>query len=308
MPIKRPSSTLLVMIGIAAIAPAAFAHATDAARSFAWNADPWIIASLTAAALLYACGIRRLWRNAHRGAGISRRQAGYFAAGLAMLAVALLSPVDTLGTQLFSMHMVQHELLMLAAAPLLVLGNPLAVFVWAFPSAARKRIAHLANARAVQQPWRTLTQPLAAWSLHAFALWAWHFPRLFQAGLADGAVHAVQHASFLISALLFWSALTGLQSRLRHGAAVLYLLSSAIHTGVLGALLTFSPHAWYPAYSGGTEVWGLTLLEDQQLGGLIMWVPAGFVFVFAGLMAAAKAIGPDNHDTPQAATGLGRQP
>ena len=77
----------------------------------------------------------------------------------------------------------------------------------------------------------------------------------------------------------------------------MYLLTSAIHTGMLGALLTFSPRAWYPAYAGKTEQWGLTLLQDQQLGGLIMWVPAGFVFIFAGLLLTARLLSPGQGNT-----------
>lgn len=287
-----------LLIGIAggSIAPPAAAHVSDAdaaAAVLAWNADPWVIACLSAVALLYACGLRRLWRNAGHGAGVPVRRTMYFAFGLSTLAIALLSPVDTLGTELFSVHMMQHELLMLVAAPLIIAGRPLAVFIWAFHAKGRQRIKRMVKARTIHRPWHVLSQPFPAWSLHAIILWAWHFPSLFQASLADDVVHAVQHFSFLASALLFWSSLIGPQSRLRYGSAVVYLLTTAIHTGVLGALLTFSSNPWYPAYAETTGHWGLTALEDQQLGGLIMWVPAGFVFVLAGILAAARAMPPD---------------
>ncbi len=288
--------------------PLAFAHSVDAHEEAAlsWNSDPWVIAGIAAAAFLYLRGIRALWASSRRGAGVPVWRAACFAAGIATLIVALLSPVDTLGSQLFSMHMVQHELLMLVAAPLLVCGRPLAVSVWAFRPDTRKRIAQLVNSRVVKRPWQLLTIPLAAWLLHAVVLWAWHFPTLFQAGLRGDAVHALQHFSFLASALLFWASLIGPHWRLRAGAAVIYILTTAIHTGMLGALLTFSTRIWYPLYAQTTGAWGLTVLEDQQLGGLIMWVPAGFVLLFSGLLVVANAIMPGWHTERDAVRGSGR--
>jgi cytochrome c oxidase assembly factor CtaG len=115
-------------------------------------------------------------------------------------------------------------------------------------------------------------------------LWSWHAPALFQATLASEFVHALQHASFLFSALLFWWAVIhGRQRALGFGLAVLYMFTTALHSGLLGALLTFAKSVWYPVYSDQTRAWGLTPLEDQQIGGLIMWVPAGLVYITAAL-------------------------
>jgi len=296
MPMQRLSRLFLSLAGSVVTVPLAFAHSGGAhedAAALAWNADPWVIAGMAAVGLLYVRGLHRLWTNAGRGAGVPVWRAACFAGGIATLILALLSPVDMLSAELFSMHMVQHELLMLVAAPLLVCGRPLAVFVWAFRSDGRKRIANVVKSRAVQAPWQMLTIPFTAWLLHAVILWVWHFPSLFQAGLTSDVVHAVQHGSFLASALLFWASLIGPHWRLRAGAAVIYILTTAIHTGMLGALLTFSSRIWYPAYVPTTGAWGLSALEDQQLGGLIMWVPAGFILLTAGLLVAANAIMPD---------------
>lgn len=298
MPISRPLSRFCLLVTSAGfVVPLVLAHSGSADRktppSFVWNADLWIVAGLFAAAWFYAVGIHRLWDSSHRGAGVPIWRLASFSAGLAVLIVALLSPLGRLGEELFSMHMAQHELLMLAAAPMIVAGRPLVVFVWAFPSVGRKGIARLIKASAIRRSWLVLNRPFFAWLQHAVILWIWHLPRLFQAGMENGTIHTVQHLSFFVSALLFWSALTAGHTRLRDGTAVLYILTTAIHTGILGALLTFSPRAWYSAYAGRTEAWGLTLLEDQQLGGLIMWVPAGFVFLIAGLALAARAIGPE---------------
>lgn len=275
-----------------AAAHAPGAEADDAGFSV-WSTEPWIVVSFLLALMLYCGGVLRLRKRTRQGREGLRRGAAWFLSGMAVLAAALLSPIDTFGAELFSMHMVQHELMMLVAAPLIVAGRPLAVFMWAFPAGARKRLGTWVNSGAVRAAWRFLHGPLVAWSLHAVILWAWHFPALFQASLASDAMHALQHFSFLTSALLFWSALFTSRSQAHQGGAVLYVLSTAIHTGILGALLTFSQRVWYPAYLHTTEHWGLTPLEDQQLGGLIMWVPAGFIFIAAGVFFAAMAMRPE---------------
>jgi putative membrane protein len=307
-------SRLLACLCPLAVTPAALAHSASDAPTAQSLLLEWLVVGCMAAAIgCYARGILRLWRNAGAGAGVSKRQAACFFLGWIFLLLALLSPIDSLGDKLFSMHMVQHEVMMLLAAPLLVAGRPLVVFIWAFPSAARSRIGTVVRLRVVQYVWAGLTRPLSAWLLHVVVLWAWHFPSLFQASLANDWVHAAQHASFLVSALLFWSALMAPHRGVRqasgqyedkqkasYGASMVYVLTTAIHTGILGALLTFSSVAWYPVYAGRTEHWGLTLLEDQQLGGLIMWVPAGFILLAAGLMFAARAIDPARGSTREA--------
>jgi cytochrome c oxidase assembly factor CtaG len=188
------------------------------------------------------------------------------------------------GRVLFSAHMTQHEVLMLVAAPLLVLSRPIVLFLWAFPVQWSRRIGNVAKIGWVSSAWRFLTIPLIAWLVHAIALWVWHAPVLFDAVQQNEWVHTLQHLSFLGSALLFWWALIhGPQGAMGYGAAVLYLFTTSIHSGVLGALLAVAGSAWYPSYAGLTASWGLTPLEDQQLGGLIMWIPAGLVYLVAGL-------------------------
>jgi putative membrane protein len=185
--------------------------------------------------------------------------------------------------------MVQHELLMVAAAPLLILGRPLVPFLWALPMRWRRVLGTWSAAQPVRAAWRTLTRPSIAWTIHAAAIWVWHVPALFQATLESEVVHSVQHLSFLGSALLFWWALLrGREGRLGAPAAVVYLFTTAVHTSILGALLTFSTRTWYPLYHTSTGAWGLTSLEDQQLAGLIMWIPAGLGYLIAALAIAAS--------------------
>jgi putative membrane protein len=237
---------------------------------------------LLIAASLYAAGVANLWRRAGRGRGISWRQVACFAAGVATIALALLSPLDALGDRFFAAHMVQHELLMLVAAPLMVLARPLGAWTWAFPPLARRRIGGAVKARAWSAVWAFTTDPLAAWVLHALALWAWHVPVLFDAAVDNEAVHALQHASFLGTALLFWWAVIGTTSRAASGTALASLFTTMLHTSALGALLTLAASPWYARYA----------LADQQLGGLIMWVPGATAYVAAALVIVARLLRP----------------
>ena len=257
----------------------ACAHGSDSSSQW------WLVPSLLACAAFYAAGVRTLWRVAAPARGVQPWRVGAFASGWLALAAALSDPFDDLGKVSFAMHMVQHEILMLVAAPLLVLGNPLAAFVWALPGALRQAVARPFHSAWGRRWWVWLVAPPVAWSLHALALWSWHTPAWFEAGLNHAAIHDLQHVSFLGSALLFWWALI---RRRPDGMAVLYLLTTMLHTGFLGALLTFAPSVWYPTYAGAANPWGRTALGDQQLGGLIMWVPAGAVFIAAGLLCLGR--------------------
>ena len=250
-----------------------------------WSFEPLVVVTLALSAALYGFGVQQLWKESARGRGLKRWEAACFAGGWLTLFIALVSPVHAWGQVLFSAHMTQHELLMLVAAPLLVLGRPIIAFMWALPLSWSRAVGNLAKARTFQSTWHVLTIPLVAWVVHAIALWIWHVPSLFDAVLHSELMHTLQHLSFLLSALLFWWALIhGPKGSLGFGAAVLYVFTTSLHSGLLGALLTFSRSVWYPSYIGLTNSWGLTPLDDQQLGGLIMWIPAGLVYVFAGLI------------------------
>jgi cytochrome c oxidase assembly factor CtaG len=253
-----------------------------------WGLEPLSIAGLALSAFLYARGLRRLWRDAGTGRGVRRWEAASYAAGWLALFVALVSPLHPWGAVLFSAHMTQHEILMLVAAPLLVLGRPLVVFLKALPPSTAAALARLSNTPTWRRTWHLLSNALVAWLIHAVVLWVWHIPALFQATLTSDAVHALQHTSFLASALLFWWAVMDhRRSAMGYGAALLFLFTTALHSGLLGILLTFARAVWYPAYSQTTASWGLTPLQDQQLGGLIMWIPAGVVYIVAGVALAA---------------------
>jgi putative membrane protein len=263
----------------AAIPAAAFGfHDVGAAPSAAghWSFEPWLVALMLTAAILYALGVGRLWRRAGKGRGIRAADTARFAAGWAMLAIALFSPLDTLAPRSFFLHMVQHEMLMVVAAPLLVLSRPLEAFAWA-----------LGPVRLPQRWWRWLSEPIVAWCFHALALWLWHAPLLFSLALAHQGMHALQHTCFFLSALAFWWAVCGPAARASGAVALGLLFTTMLHTSALGALLAVAPTAWYAA-AMPTPLYGLTPLEDQQLGGLVMWVPGSLAYLAAALAIARR--------------------
>jgi putative membrane protein len=288
----------LVLVGLGALSagmfalalggPApAWAHSTGtAAPALGWNFSPELVLPLLALLWLYVRGARCLGRRSRRLGGLGRARVGAFSAAFAALVAALVSPIDRLGGVLFSAHMVQHMLLMLVAAPLLVLGAPRAVLLWGLPRGARVLLGSLW--RSTFRPiGRVLLRPEVAWVLHALAVWLWHVPRLYEAALENDAIHLLEHASFLGTALLFWGVCVRAGGRrgMGLGMAILYIFTTAVQGGALGALVTFAPRAWYAVHQEGPAFFGLTPLEDQQLAGLLMWVPGGVVYLAAALVA-----------------------
>jgi putative membrane protein len=240
---------------------------------------------LAATAAAYAGGVARLWSNAGSGRGVRVAQVVAFAGGCLAIAAALLSPLEELSERLLSVHMVQHELLMLIAAPLVAISGPLIAMLWLLPAPARRVTMGAVRRPAIDHARRAIMAPATVWLLHAIALWTWHLPALYQAAVEHEAIHAVQHLCFFGTAVMFWWGIAhGRYGRIGYGAAVVYVFATAVHSGVLGALLTFSPALWYPLYGPTTAAAGLSPLEDQQLAGLLMWVPAGGIFFAGGLL------------------------
>ena len=284
---------LIAALALLPLAAAAHvAEATELPAPWSWNFEAWLLALLALSAIGYTVGLRRLWRNAGSGRGVSRQQAGCFAAGWLTLVLALVSPVDALGAHLFSLHMVQHELLMVLAAPLLVLGRPLATWAWALSPAQRRSVGRCFGNRSWSRVWSALTEPLGAFALHAIALWGWHLPSAFDAALAHEGSHILQHLSFLVTALFFWWSVLGHDPRGRYGPghSAASLFGTMMHTGALGALLSLGSSPWYEPYVASTLALGLDPVQDQQLGGLVMWVPAGLVYVVAALWVLGRML------------------
>jgi putative membrane protein len=253
---------------------------------------PWIVALLSISAVAYALGVRAAWRRAGPGKGVRIWQVAAFYGGLLTLGAALVSPLASLADLFFSAHMGQHELLMLVAAPLVVLGQPMLTMLWALPPGRRTALAQALRHRRTAGVWRRLTAPVVVFLLHGLAVWIWHLPALFEWALRREAAHAVQHLSFVATAALFWwGMIHGRYGRAGYGVAVLYVFLTGLHTSLLGALLTVAPSAWYRSYEATAMKHRIDALADQQLAGLVMWVPSGVVFIVVGLALFAAWLG-----------------
>ena len=257
-----------------------------------WTFEPLTVALMAASAAVYAAGVRAAWRQGGAGAGFRSWHVGAFCGGLLALAVALVSPLAWLSEVLFSAHMTQHEILMLVAAPLLVFAQPLLAMLWAVPAHRRAAVAHAVRRPLVLATWQWLTTPLVVFLLHGVALWIWHIPALFEWALRGEAVHAVQHLSFVATAALFWWGMAhGRYGRAGYGVGVLYVFLTALHSTLLGALLTIAPSTWYRSYEAIAAQRRIDALADQQLAGLVMWVPSGVIFIVVGLALTAAWLG-----------------
>jgi cytochrome c oxidase assembly factor CtaG len=243
-----------------------------------WNWEVWVLVCLGLAVFGYAYGLRRLDAHARsRIFGILRITS--FAGGIAALFVALISPLDALDDQLFSAHMVQHLLLMMVAAPLLVCSRPAMAFLWAFPMSARRVIGRIWIAGGLHRSVTALMSPLVVWLLCSMVLWFWHLPGPYGWALANEGIHTLEHFCFFISALMFWSLVIEPfgRRRLDYGGTLIFVATLGVQNGLLGALLTLAGHPFYSAHFDTTAPWGLTPLEDQQLAGIIMWIPASLI-------------------------------
>jgi putative membrane protein len=268
------------------------AHGVLEAGAWQWTWEPLVLVPLVISTVLYVIGVARLWRRAGRGRGVTYWQLASFAAGTTTIVMALLSPVAWISQILFSVHMTQHTLLMLVAAPLITFGHPVFAWLWAFGDRGRDSIARAARQRRVVGAWRCLTAPLTVFIVQAAALWLWHVPSWYQAALRHDGVHALQHLCFVLSASLFWWAmLNGRYGRAGYGLGVLYVFLTAIHSSALGALFAVAPDVWYRDYLQQAQAWKVDALADQQLAGLLMWIPAGVIFIVFGLALFAAWLG-----------------
>jgi len=251
-----------------------------------WSFEPWAIVPLFLALVAYLIGLVRLWNRAGSSRPVVRRNATLFLLGWFMLAGAIASPLHEAGGRSFTMHMIEHELIMMVAAPLLALSRPLGVMIWALPLRARVAAGGLGRVRAIVPLWRWMIAPVPATVLQGIVIWAWHAPPLFNAALRHEGWHIVQHLCFLISALLFWWAMAFGRGGARGiGLSALCLFVTSFIGGALGALMTFSASPWYADYAAmGMTPYGLSPEQDQQLAGLIMWIPGGMIHAGVALM------------------------
>jgi putative membrane protein len=277
-------NVLLMMSLLLGIGRAAAHGLEDDAAGATWTFDAWVVVPLLVFGLLYAIGSSRLWRRADGGRAAFT---GRFASGLVggtTLAAALMSPLHWLGEHIFTFHMIEHEIVMAVSAPMLVAARPLAAVLWGLPRRARRAIGAGSAARALRGGWEWLTRGANASILHAIAIWGWHVPVLFDEAVTNPLLHRLQHFSFFITAVFFWWSVLWRSDR---GPAAWYLFATMMHTGILGALMALAPRVLYTAQTKAAQSWGMTPLEDQQLAGIVMWIPAGTIYAGAALTIAA---------------------
>ncbi|HEV8642279.1 MAG TPA: cytochrome c oxidase assembly protein [Methylomirabilota bacterium] len=247
----------------------------------------------------YATGWWRLWRRARRL--VPWWRPALTLAGLGSLALALLSPLDALAHRLFVAHMVQHVLLVAVAAPALLLADPLAALLWALPAGARVRAGRLlVRGAPLRRIWWAVTRAPVAWLGYALVLWLWHLPPAYDAALEDRLLHDLEHLAFFASAVLFWWPVINpaphLGRALHPGSRVVYLVLGALQSAALGLLLAASPIVLYSSYAAPPEPGTLNPLDDQALGGVVMWGFSGAVDMLAVLLLLYKFFTMDDHE------------
>jgi putative membrane protein len=238
-----------------------------------WTLDPLLTVPLALALLIYLVG----WSRLSKRASTPVRPA-VFLAGWAVLALALTSPLHEAGERSFTMHMIEHELIMLVATFLLAASGAGGVLAWGLPRPLRTSLGGSWKSP-LQDLWRALTEPVTATIIQAVVLWGWHAPPLFDRALDSFGWHIAQHACFFLSSLLFWWAMLNPRARANgYGVSAACLFATSLVGGALGALMSLSSSPWYADYAAmGMTGIGLDPVDDQRLAGLIMWIPGGLV-------------------------------
>lgn len=286
-PMRRLLSLPLVAL-LLALPATTLAHGDSAPEPtfpgvlFMWSFDPLALGGIAVATLAWWWAVRRV-NAAHPSNPHPAYRSWLFGSGLAAIGVALLSPIEAYEGQLFSVHMVQHMILELVAAPLLLAGAPITLALRASTPRVRRWLLAILQSRIVH----VISFPVIAWFLFAAVNWGWHFSTLYDQALENVPLHYFQHATFLVAALLFWWPIIGADPspwRMPHPVRLLYLFLAMPQNSFLGVALMSSPTVLYPHYVTNARSWGMSPLEDQQLGGVIMWAVGDIGFI-AGMAA-----------------------
>ena len=275
---------LLFLVLAAFAAAPAFAHGAHE-HGIGWTLDPLLTVPLALALLIYAVGWIRLSNRASR----PPQGTALFLSGWMVLTLSLISPLHEAGERSFTMHMIEHELIMLIATLLLASSSAGGVLAWGLPRPLRLSLAGGWKSP-LQSLWKRLTEPVTATTLQAIVMWMWHAPALFDRALESFGWHVAQHACFFLSSLIFWwSMLHPRGGRSGYGVSAACLFVTSLIGGALGALMSFSSSPWYADYAAmGMTGIGLDPVDDQRLAGLIMWIPGGLVHGVAALVLFYK--------------------
>lgn len=278
--------------------------------SWAWR--PHIILTIVLAATLHLVGRNRLRR---RGGGrvIAPWRSVTYLSGLAILWIALMSPIDVLSGQLFSMHMIQHLLLVMVVPPLLWIGNPMPIAMWGLPASLRREIGRwLRPGSSVRKTIRALTTPGLVWLYFVASLVGWHDPGAYNLSLVNEVAHDLEHLMFFGSAMLLWWHVIGsaphIHRRLSRGARAAYVVSVVPANALTGIALSFASEPLYPYYTTVPRVGKMTVLQDQMLGGVLMWIPGSMMYLVAALILIARIVRGEEDARPALAGGGAHRP
>lgn len=278
-------------------------HITGESRqpldSFAAFWGEWALASPLAVILVfllgaYLFGLYRLNSRArsNNAASISAGRVALTFLGFSALTFSLIGPADVFAEDLFFLHMIQHLLLTLIAAPLLLAASPVAAYLWSLPANVRYRVAgSLARRGTAGRVLRKLTSPKLAITVYILTLYVWHLPFMYEAAIHHETVHYAEHLMFFGAAVLFWWPVAGpapMRSPLSYPQRLLYLMLVFTPSAALGAGLTLIGTTLYEHYETTPMHWGIEAGEDQNIGGLIMWVPGNFILVGAATVLFFK--------------------
>lgn len=257
-----------------------------------WNWRWDVIAVLTFFTCTCVLGFRRLRKRNPRS--VKKWQLGLYLSSQVAIALALISPIDALGTFFFTVHMIQHELLMMVAAPLMLLSNPFAVFLWGLPKMLCLTTGQLFTKRAAARRFfGRATAMVVTLPLYLLILWGWHYPPAFEAALRNDIIHDLQHLSFFLAGLLFWWPVINpaprVHGHIHHGFRIFYVIAAALPTmlPVMGLALLLQTII-YPYYLAAPRLWGITPLQDQTHGWATMGLVEGIVYLATILLLVAQ--------------------
>lgn len=272
-----------------------------------WSFRLDVMLSLIILASLQILGWRRLRRRGGRRFANGWRLASYLS-GLVLLGIALQSPLDVLGNQLFLVHMLQHMVIMMFAAPLLVLANPFATFLWALPGQWRKKVGGWFQPNhPLYRTLATLTGPGVVWMIFVGVYIGWHDPNAYNLALRNEFVHDIEHVTFFAVSMLFWWRVIGAGPQIGKRMSLLmraaFAVSAVPPNMLVGVAIAFADQPIYTYYTGVPRLYGISVMDDQTWSGLIMWIPGSMMFILAAIVLIGVLLNSDKRPIPADSTG-----
>jgi cytochrome c oxidase assembly factor CtaG len=269
--------------------------------SWDWRVEVMIVLAL--AGTFYTIGWWRLRRRQRYGSLATGWRLISYLFGLLVIGLALMSPIALLSQQLFLMHMTQHLLLIMIGPPLLLVTNPMPFILWGLPASWRLKVGGgigrlLHRHSPVRRHLQMATSPGIVWLAWVIMVFGWHDPTLYNAALQYGWVHNIEHLSFFTAGLLFWWRVTGAGPRIHKQASLLgriaFVIGAIPPNMLTGVVLAFASEPIYTYYLAVPRLWNLSVMADQQIGGVIMWVPGSMMYIIAALILISRLL--DNED------------